>query len=297
MESRVHRVAASTAGIDTHALKHLLPVFGAKLLCDVKADDLASYQAKRKREGAQSRTINMEIGLIQRMLRKYRLWDSIAPDVHMLSERKDIGRALTADEEQRLLEATAKTDSACHTAIVLALNTAMRKDEIRQLRWAQIDWQQRTVTVGKSKTSAGTGRVIPLNASALQGLAEWARRFPNAEPKHYVLPSGENQRYDPSKPTKGWRTAWRSALKRAGVKCRFHDTRVTCISRMAEGQASDMTVMAIAGHVSRRMLEHYSHIRMAAKRSALDALAKAPERAGCNVVSGVGVHQNVHQIQ
>ncbi|MBZ5543619.1 MAG: tyrosine-type recombinase/integrase [Acidobacteriia bacterium] len=120
----------------------------------------------------------MEIGLIQRMLRKYRLWDSIAPDVHMLSERKDIGRALTADEEQRLLEATAKTDSACHTAIVLALNTAMRKDEIRQLRWAQIDWQQRTVTVGKSKTSAGTGRVIPLNASALHGLAEWARRFP-----------------------------------------------------------------------------------------------------------------------
>lgn len=66
---------------------------------------------------------------------------------------------------------------------------------------------------------------------------------------------------------------------------------------MAEGQASDMTVMAIAGHVSCRMLEHYSHIRMAAKRSALDALAKAPETAGCSVVSGVGVHQNVHQIQ
>ena len=30
--------------------------------------------------------------------------------------------------------------------------------------------------------------------------------------------------------------------------------------------------MAVAGHMSRRMLEHYSHLRMAAKRTALDKL-------------------------
>jgi len=44
--------------------------------------------------------------------------------------------------------------------------------------------------------------------------------------------------------------------------------------------------MAIAGHVSRRMIERYSHIRMAAKRSALD---------GIQPVFQEGVHQNVHQ--
>ena len=37
--------------------------------------------------------------------------------------------------------------------------------------------------------------------------------------------------------------------------------------------------MAIAGHVSRKMLEHYSHIRMEAKRVALDAIAQAPNQA------------------
>jgi hypothetical protein len=41
---------------------------------------------------------------------------------------------------------------------------------------------------------------------------------------------------------------------------------------MAEAGASDATLMAVAGHVSRRMLEHYSHVRMAAKRTALDKL-------------------------
>ena len=70
----------------------------------------------------------------------------------------------------RLVEATANTDSACHTAVVVALNTAMRKDEIRNLRWAQIDWEKRVVTVGKSKTTAGTGRIIPPNPLAFAAL-------------------------------------------------------------------------------------------------------------------------------
>lgn len=54
---------------------------------------------------------------------------------------------------------------------------------------------------------------------------------------------------------------------------RFHDLRHHVISRLAEGQTSDQTIMSIAGHVSPRMLAHYSHIRMEAKRQALDSLA------------------------
>jgi integrase len=49
------------------------------------------------------------------------------------------------------------------------------------------------------------------------------------------------------------RSAWRAALKRAGLKLRFHDLRHTCITKLAESQASEQTLMAIAGHVSRSM--------------------------------------------
>ena len=41
---------------------------------------------------------------------------------------------------------------------------------------------------------------------------------------------------------------------------------------MTEAGASDATLMAVAGHMSRRMLEHYSHVRIPAKRSALEKL-------------------------
>jgi integrase len=75
-------------------------------------------------------------------------------------------------------------------------------------------------------------------------------------------------------PIKSWRSAWRASLKRSGLQVRFHDLRHTCITKLAESQATDQTLTAIAGHVSRRMIEHYSHIRMEAKRAAVDAIAK-----------------------
>ena len=54
-----------------------------------------------------------------------------------------------------------------------------------------------------------------------------------------------------------------------------------------------MTILAIAGHVSKRMLERYSHIRTEAKRAALDAIMQEPNQA----VFGEVVHQNVHQLK
>jgi hypothetical protein len=41
---------------------------------------------------------------------------------------------------------------------------------------------------------------------------------------------------------------------------------------LAESGAGDQTIMDIAGHVSRQMLARYSHIRMEAKRKALEAI-------------------------
>jgi integrase len=290
--NRAHRTSVNTQSVSRLALKHLLPVFGPKLLCDIEPQDIADYQRIRLQSGAQGRTVNIEVAVLRQILKADDLWLPLAGKVRMLRERHDVAKALTREQGRALLGATAEADSACHTATVLALNTAVRKDEIRLLCWEQIDFEKRTLTVGRSKTEAGAGRLIPLNASAFEALVHWASRFPSAKPSDYVFPWCEHRQFDPARPTKGWRTAWRHALKRAGFHCRFHDLRVTCITKLAESQASDMTIMAIAGHVSRKMLEHYSRIRTDAKRAALDAIAQGPEQA----IFGTAVHQNVHQL-
>jgi len=60
----------------------------------------------------------------------------------------------------------------------------------------------------------------------------------------------------------------------AGLKgFRFHDLRHTAITELAEAGTSDAALMAIAGHLTREMLEHYSHVRMEAKREAVEKLS------------------------
>jgi hypothetical protein len=57
------------------------------------------------------------------------------------------------------------------------------------------------------------------------------------------------------------------------VNGRWHDNRHTLVTELAESGAGDEVIMSIAGHVSRAMLSRYSHVRMEAKRRALDEIA------------------------
>src|SRR5260370_8279057 len=45
------------------------------------------------------------------------------------------------------------------------------------------------------------------------------------------------------------------------------------VTELAESGAGEEVIMSIAGHVSRAMLSRYSHVRMEAKRRALDDIA------------------------
>jgi integrase len=72
---------------------------------------------------------------------------------------------------------------------------------------------------------------------------------------------------------KKWDTAWRNLRPKAGLpKLRFHDLRHTIITELAEAGVPDHVMESISGHLSRRIVEHYSHERIEAKREALDAL-------------------------
>jgi integrase len=171
-------------------------------------------------------------------------------------------------------------------AMTLALNTTMRACEIRTLRWQDIDPKERVITVRKSKTEAGQ-RLIPLNRSAWRAILELGERTEklvggSLRAGWYVFPHAEgNTKPDPALPMSSWRTAWRRLTEEAGLGgLRFHDLRHHAITELAESSTSEQTIMSIAGHVSARMLAHYSHVRLNAKRNALAGLSDGPETDG-----------------
>ena len=92
-------------------------------------------------------------------------------------------------------------------------------------------------------------------------------------------PGGGRSPTDPTAPITTLKTAWRTVRKLAGVTGRWHDARHTLITELSESGAGDQTIMEIAGHVSRQMLSRYSHIRMEAKRRALESIVVKPTEA------------------
>ena len=155
-------------------------------------------------------------------------------------------------------------------AAILALNTTMRGCELKGLRRGDVDLFEKTLTIRRETTKTDAGnRVIPLNRDAVLALSELLARaelLGAGELDHFIFPACECGVIDPTRPTKGWRTAWRHLTRQAGLKgLRFHDLRHQAITELCEAGLSDMTVRGIAGRVSREMLMHYSHIRMQAK--------------------------------
>jgi integrase len=285
-DRQVHK-AERTCQTDRSRKKPLEAFFGDIPIRRITAEQILEYQKKRKKEGKSGRSINIEVGLLRRVLKKHKLWARLADHVEMLPERSNVGRALEDAERKKLLEtaATKPRWMVAYSAAVLALNTTMRSGELRGLRWQDVDLFKRTLTVKRSTTKTDAGeRVIPLNKDAMWALGElWNRcvvfsktegsPFSEVRPEHYVFPACENYQMDFTIPMKSWRSAWRSLTKEAGLKrLRFHDLRHSSITVLAEAGLSDQTVMSIAGHVSTKMLQHYSHIRLEAKRTAVEAL-------------------------
>jgi integrase len=317
LADRSVRVAPRSHRSESDHAKPLREYFAATPVGRITVETIFAYIRYRKDKGISNVTVNMEIGILRRVLKRAKRWSSIADEVPRLPERRDIGRALSFEEKSRLLRMTAAKPEweTARMAAILALNTTMRGCELKGLRWRDIDLIENTLTIQRSKTAAGE-RVIPLNADARSAIFVLRTRAKklfghNLEPDWHVFPHAEGfTKPDPKLPMGGWRSAWRSLTRavhcpacgqlqqpaetcvnqkcRADIRnlksplqgLRFHDLRHHAITELAESQASERTIMAIAGHVSPKMLDHYSHVRMQAKRQALDALSGKASSAG-----------------
>jgi len=166
------------------------------------------------------------------------------------------------------------------TYIPLLLLTGVRPGEGLSLTWAQVDLMERALRVGRAKTTNGTGRVIPINddlASILATHRAWfVEEFGEPRPCHYLFPWGKPVPFDPTRHATDITWGWDKLRKDTKVYCRLHDLRHTFATQLAENGVSESTMLALMGHMSRSMLERYSHIRIASKRDAVAGVVLRP---------------------
>jgi integrase len=291
-----YKLRHTAATFAEYALGHVKRLLGRSLKADFSDRTVKDYQTKRLGEKAAPKSINEETGFLLRLLTEQ--GDFIRAKMRRektlkLTVRRQIARAFSPKEKAALLaEAKERRSPSIYPALMLALHTGIRDAEIRGLQWGRVDLIRGLVQVGDSKTEAGEGRIIPLNSELLAALIEHSKwyleKFGETRPEWYVFPAGRAQPTDPSKPCTSFKTVWTKIRSDAGIQGRWHDNRHTFITDLAEsGQASDETIRDLAGHVSKQMLKHYSHIRMEAKRRAVAALVvkKHGKRTVSNGVS------------
>jgi integrase len=281
LRRRQSDVSASTIRLERDALKQVMRHLGTAPLGSLTAESIVSYVQRRKAERIGNRTVNIEVGVLRRILKQFKLWHFVGDGYKPLPEPKDIGRALSPEQELRFFDvASSRAEwSVAFWVSLIAANTTTGGCEIRNIRLQDIQTEAKTlsVKVGKNRFRVG---IIPLNQTAwwaVEQLLDRAHKLGATSPEHYLIPKRlSGKKYDAAQPPSrwGWRTAWRKLTKEAGLEgLHPHDLRHHAITKLAESpEASEQTIMAIAGHVSREMLDHYSHVRQEAKRRAVESL-------------------------
>jgi integrase len=277
---------------DRERLEVVKRVLGDVRLSAITAHIIEGFQAKRRLEGASNRTVNMDIGALRQVMKRFKQWRRLEDDVRMLTEfgGEPVGRVLTIEEQQTLFKTAESNPEWEHVycAAILAANTSMRGVEVKHVRRKDFDPDKRVIHIRRSKNETSK-RVIPLNDSAFDAVSHMVKRaaiLGHTEPEHYLWCASQHHKIDPTKPARKWDTAWRALRDAAGLPgLRFHDLRHTVVTRLLEAGEPDHVVESITGHLSRRMLEHYSHIRLSAKKAALDRLDQAGKARSINAVT------------
>ena len=244
---------------------HLIPFFGEKELQAITTFQIEKYRAERLDVGVKKSTTNRELALLKKMFNLAIDWgyckNNPARKVKQFSEKDNLKeQILSVDDEKKLLKECAEH---LRPIIMTALHTGMRRNEILNLKWNDVDLENRVIHVVKTKS--GKNRTVPVNEVLYQVLND-RRTIRKSE---YVYPNPET-----GKSFVSIRHSFENACRRAEIQdLRFHDLRHTFSCRLIQRGCDIETLRMLLGHHSVTVTERYIHTNDEQKRKAVEFLS------------------------
>ena len=249
---------------DEYMLKRVKEFFNEKCLHEIDSLLIDQFRASILKEGITKSTANRYMALLKSMFNLSIEWGYLKTNpvkVKFFSEKDNLKeRILSREEEQSLLE-------ACSThlkpIVLTALHTGMRKGEILNLKWSQVDFTNMVIKV--ENTKSGKPRFIPINGYLLEELMRLKKQSGKS---NYVFLYP-----DSGKPLKDVKRSFPGAVRRSGIReLRFHDLRHTFASRLVAKGVDLITIKELLGHHSVRITERYTHSYSEQKKRAVERL-------------------------
>jgi integrase len=261
-----------TVDEDKRQLEHLKLALGAETpLATITAARISEYKAQRlgtvRKIGTGDSTIerpltaaavNRPLALLRHLLRlAHEEWELLqaVPRVRLEKEPQGRLRWLTEEEITRLLNACAKSkNKELRAAVIVALNTGLRRGELLGLTWERVDMSRGVIRL--ELTKSGRRREVPLNEDsdrALMGLG------PKADGRVFQ--------------TRYIQTAYNNAVDAAKLDdVTFHTLRHTFASWAVMRGVTLKELQELLGHASLAMTMRYAHLAPEHLRTAVSRL-------------------------
>jgi integrase len=243
------------------SLANFNKVFGNRVVGTLKAVALENYQDDREAQGAAPATIDMEISIAKTMVNKG--FDNDLIDGRTLKAFRRIKRklkkgsnarerTLSTEEYLRLVEASQDHFEAI---LITAYNTGMRRGELLNLKWSDIDREKGFIRLSAEETKEGKPKSIPMN--------HFVREVLEGLPRHIHHDSVFTYKGEPI--GHDFRRSLRTACRKAGISISsedssgftFHDVRRTVKTNMLRAGIDKALRDTLLGHSLKGMDEYY----------------------------------------
>lgn len=264
---------------------------------------LENWRTTRLDDGTQPTTINRNVAALKAVLSKAEEWDAV--EHHPLGKLKPLRidgspkvRYLSPAEESALAIALRERDSELKQArergnqfrvdrgyaplpslielpfadhiepmITLSLKTGMRRGEVFDLLWADVDFDRATITIRAAISKSNRTRYIPMSPIALETLKNWRGQQEDAALSARLFTNSKGERFDNTN------KAWRSLLNDAGIaQFRWHDMRHDFASKLVMNGVPLNTVRELCGHTDMNTTLRYAHLAPEHKAEAVAVL-------------------------
>jgi integrase len=248
-------------------------VFGNLPLRRFNSMLIEQFQTERMQRGNKPATVNRLVATVKHMFTKAVEWDMVEEQT-----LKRIRKAKLLEENNRRLRYLSKEEcqaliNACNDhlrpIVITALNTGMRKGEILNLKWDNVDLKHGFILLDQTKN--GERREVPINLTLKETFTELfqgTKDRPRRIDVPYVF-------YDPptGKPYRDVKRSFNTALKKTKITdFHFHDLRHCFASLLVMAGQDLTTVKELLGHKTLTMTLRYAHLAPSHKVKALQVL-------------------------
>lgn len=224
-----------------------------------KGIELGAYKPEAVSTSTKAKHLALMKALMRAAEREWK-WIEKSPVIKVPQERNKRVRWLEPVEAQRLIE---ECPEPLKSTVEFALATGLRRSNIVDMKWQQIDMQRKVAWIYPEESKSGRAIGVALNDTACSILRRQLGRHHNWVFVHTesvknnegkVMPAVRKMRVDSN-------TAWRAALKRAGIEdFRFHDLRHTWASWLIQAGVPLSALQEMGGWESIEMVQRYAHL-------------------------------------